>query len=104
MSRFRGDLLARITEIEIVMPSLASRAEDVLGLVMHALGDAAVRLSPDLAEALVLYEWPYNVRELFKVAAELKIRGAGARVLEHRLVAERLKRGTASMPPLAVES
>ena len=90
--RFRGDLLARLTEIEITMPPLRSRIEDVLPLLHHALGDGAPPVTADLAEGLLLYEWPYNVRELFKVAAELKIRGTGAASLELRLVASRLER------------
>ena len=95
-SRFRGDLLARLTEIEIALPPLKDRAEDVLPLLRHALGPDVAHLSPDLAEALLVYPWPYNVRELFKVAAELKIRGAGAPRLELRLVVDRLKRGVAA--------
>jgi DNA-binding NtrC family response regulator len=43
----------------------------------------------------LLYDWPYNVRELLKVAAELRIRGAGAPSLELRLVVNRLDRGKA---------
>src|SRR5690349_24024269 len=50
------------------------------------LDGRALRIAPDLAEALVLHPWPYNVRELFKVAAELRIRGASMPVLELRLV------------------
>ena len=100
-SRFRGDLLARLTEIEIALPPLKDRAEDVLPLLRHALGGDIAQPSPDLAEALLVYPWPYNVRELFKVAAELKIRGAGASRLELRLVVDRLKRGVAAAAPVA---
>jgi DNA-binding NtrC family response regulator len=97
--RFRGDLLARLAEIEIPLPPLRARREDILAIAAGALGEEAPRVSPDLAEALVLYGWPYNVRELLKVSAELRIRGAGAPVLELGLVAERLKRGSLVPPP-----
>ncbi len=99
--RFRGDLLARLAEIEIALPPLRARREDVLPIVLGALGEGVAPLSPDLAEALVLYEWPYNVRELLKVAAELRIRGQGAAVLELRLVVDRLRRQTLPAPPEA---
>jgi DNA-binding NtrC family response regulator len=98
---FRGDLLARLTEIEVSLPPLRQRAEDVLPLLRHALGDDAPPVSADLAEGLLLHAWPYNVRELFKVAAELKIRGAGMPVLELRLVGDRLKRAAVSAAPPA---
>jgi transcriptional regulator with PAS, ATPase and Fis domain len=88
--RFRGDLLARLAEIEIPLPPLRARVEDVLPIAIGALGENAPPLSADLAEALLLYEWPYNVRELLKVAAELRIRGGGASVVELGLVAVRL--------------
>jgi DNA-binding NtrC family response regulator len=96
--RFRGDLLARLTEIEITMPPLRERKEDVLPLMRHALGDESPPPSADLAEALLLHAWPYNVRELVKVAAELKIRGAGAQRLDLRLVEARL--ASRAPPPL----
>jgi DNA-binding NtrC family response regulator len=98
--RFRGDLLARLTEIEVTMPPLRERKEDVLPLMRHALGPSAPPLSPDLAEALLLHGWPYNVRELFKVAAELTIRGAGAQRLDLRLVEARL--ASRAPPPPSV--
>ena len=91
-ARFRGDLLARLTEIEVTMPRLLDRIEDVLPLLHHALGAGSPPITADLAEGLLLYDWPYNVRELLKVAAELKIRGAGLPSLELRLVVNRLDR------------
>jgi DNA-binding NtrC family response regulator len=102
--RFRGDLLARLAEIEIPLPPLRSRVEDVLPIAIGALGEGAPPMSADLAEALLLYAWPYNVRELLKVAAELRIRGAGSAVLSLALVAERLKRASMVPPTSGVPS
>ncbi|HEY8078059.1 MAG TPA: sigma 54-interacting transcriptional regulator, partial [Labilithrix sp.] len=102
--RFRGDLLARLAEIEIALPPLRARREDVLPIALAAPGDGTPPLSPDLAEALVLYEWPYNVRELLKVAAELRIRGAGAPQLELKVVGERLRRQTIPAPDVSPTS
>jgi len=66
--RFRADLFYRLYEIEIGLPPLAERKEDVLPLVHHFLrlyaGEAAPRLSPDAAALLTGYNWPGNIREL----------------------------------------
>jgi transcriptional regulator with PAS, ATPase and Fis domain len=83
---FRGDLFARLAEFTLSLPSLRERREDILLLAQRALGEgAAPQLHPDLVERLLLHGWPYNVRELFKVLTELRIRAAGASplLLEH---------------------
>lgn len=87
---FRGDLYARLAELVLRLPTLAERREDVLDLLVPALGDDAPPLDADLAEALVLHDWPFNVRELLKTASELRVRGSGRERLELALVAERL--------------
>jgi DNA-binding NtrC family response regulator len=89
--RVRGDLYARLAEIVLFLPPLRERREDILLMVQHALGAPAPQLSPRLAEALLLHPWPFNVRELFKVAAELRVRGADAKVLGLELIEARLR-------------
>lgn len=89
--RFRGDLFTRLAEIVLRLPPLAERREDVLPLLQHFAPDLPP-ITPDLAEALVLHPWPFNVRELAKVATELRIRGAGRVELDVDLVASRLGR------------
>jgi DNA-binding NtrC family response regulator len=88
--RFRGDLYARLAQLEVRLPRLRDRREDVLLLLRHALGDGAWRLTPRLAEALLLHAWPFNVREVFAVAQQLRIRAAGAELLDLPLVADRI--------------
>ncbi len=89
---FRGDLYARLAEIVIETPPLRARREDVLPLLCEAIGRDASALDPELVEALLLHPWPFNVRELLKVAKELAIRGAGAARLERALIEARLSR------------
>jgi transcriptional regulator with GAF, ATPase, and Fis domain len=72
---FRGDLYARLAEFPIHLPPLKERRDDVLLLLAHALGPPAPRLEPDLAERLLLHDWPYNVREVLALAKQLRIRG-----------------------------
>lgn len=77
---FRRDLLFRLNEIEIRVPPLRERHDDVVPLARHFLafygGLHGPRLSP-AAEALLLsHRWPGNVRELenvMKRAAALHI-------------------------------
>jgi transcriptional regulator with PAS, ATPase and Fis domain len=92
--RFRGDLYARLAEIAIRTPPLRDRPEDVLPLFKLGYADLLPRLSPDLVETMLLYSWPFNVRELFKVAKELRIVARGQMRLslsqiEHRFARQR---------------
>ncbi|MEO6968444.1 MAG: sigma 54-interacting transcriptional regulator, partial [Rhodanobacteraceae bacterium] len=61
--RFREDLYYRLNTIEVALPPLAERSDDILPLAEHFLGDAAT-LSDDAREALLAHAWPGNVREL----------------------------------------
>ena len=69
--RFRQDLFFRINVIEIAVPPLSERREDVLPLAEHFLSDAARRhggtvrrISDAARDALLAHGWPGNVREL----------------------------------------
>ena len=68
---FREDLLYRLNTVEIRLPPLRDRAEDilVLGRVFleakaHRYGKAIGGFAPDAAQALLGHRWPGNVREL----------------------------------------
>ncbi len=61
--RFREDLFYRLNTIEIALPPLAERPDDILPLAEHFLDDDVV-LSEDARDALLAYPWPGNVREL----------------------------------------
>jgi DNA-binding NtrC family response regulator len=93
--RFRGDLYARLAQLVVRLRPLRDRREDVLLLLGHALGNHHTRLTPRLAEALLLHDWPFNVREVFSVAQQLQIRAAGAKALDLPLVEDRIKTSTA---------
>jgi len=60
---FREDLYYRLNVIEVNLPPLADRVDDILPLAEHFLGGRA-ELSDAAREALVNYPWPGNVREL----------------------------------------
>jgi two-component system response regulator HydG len=68
---FRQDLYYRLKVVELVVPSLRERREDLLPLAHVLLFEAAERmqrnvtgLSPRVAAMLLRYDWPGNVREL----------------------------------------
>jgi DNA-binding NtrC family response regulator len=60
---FREDLYYRLNTIEIRVPPLAERVDDILPLARHFLAPGK-RLSAGAREALRSYPWPGNVREL----------------------------------------
>jgi len=69
---FRADLLARISGLTVLLPSLRQRRED-LGLLIRALlrrempeRATGVTFSSDAARSLLAYPWPLNIRELEK--------------------------------------
>src|SRR5437867_2350852 len=72
--RFRLDLYYRLSVIQIDIPSLRERGDDVLLLAEHYIESFGERLrkrimgiSPEVAKAFRQYDWPGNVRELRNV-------------------------------------
>ena len=101
-SLFRQDLLFRLNTVEIELPPLRERREDILLLVDHFValyakkyGKPVRELPGDVAAALQAYDWPGNVRAL-RHAAERAVILAG----EDRFTVEdfSLSRGTAPKP------
>ena len=65
--RFRDDLYYRINVIELIVPPLSERQDDILPLARRCaveFAGAPVRLSPQAIQCLLAYRWPGNVREL----------------------------------------
>ncbi len=60
---FREDLYYRLNVIELALPPLPERAEDILPLLRLFLG-AEKQVEPAALRALQRYAWPGNVREL----------------------------------------
>jgi transcriptional regulator with PAS, ATPase and Fis domain len=70
---FREDLYYRLNVIQLDLPPLRRRPDDIIPLAEHFLALAAaktghtVRLGPDVPRTLLSYPWPGNVRELENV-------------------------------------
>jgi DNA-binding NtrC family response regulator len=80
----RRDLYYRLRGIEIRLPSLAERREDIPLLAARFLGQSSGRLTPAAACALEEHAWPGNVRELRDVVRSARERaGTGPILAEH---------------------
>jgi len=63
MGQFRSDLFYRLNVIDIYMPSLRDRPEDIALLTQHMLTDGN-QITAAAADRLLAYDFPGNVREL----------------------------------------
>ncbi len=84
---FRRDLYFRLNTVEIRLPSLRERAEDIPALAAHYLARFAQRHDKQLEgfgraaeSALLAYDWPGNVRELAHVIERAVLLAAGERI------------------------
>jgi DNA-binding NtrC family response regulator len=102
---FRQDLYYRLKVVELHVPPLRERREDVLPLANVLLLDAATRmkrslagLSPSAAERLLQYDWPGNVRELENAMARAVALAQGDRIEEEDLPDELMSRAQPAVP------
>ncbi len=98
--RFRSDLYFRLKVVELKIPPLSERLEDIPHLAYHFLKRNAPRIGrefkgihPEAMEALQRYEWPGNVRELehlieaamvFETGEELSLEHLPAEIKQKR--------------------
>ena len=85
--RFREDLLYRLNTVEIHLPPLRERSEDIPHLAQHFLAQQGGRYGktlkgfhPDALEALVRHPWPGNVRELEHAVERSVLMARGERI------------------------
>jgi len=83
-SRFREDLYYRLKVVELRIPALRERLEDLPALaarfldqLAERLGRARKTLSPQALAALARYAWPGNVRELRNVIEQAAVLSSG---------------------------
>jgi DNA-binding NtrC family response regulator len=77
---FREDLFYRLNVIELRLPPLAERQDDILPLLHRFLGGQK-NLSPSAVDRLLQYPWPGNVRQL-ENACKRALLVSGADILE----------------------
>lgn len=63
---FREDLFYRLNVLQVQLPSLRDRREDIPILAEHILSNAnkSVKISSSAMAALLVYDWPGNIRQL----------------------------------------
>jgi DNA-binding NtrC family response regulator len=95
-SAFRDDLLFRLNTVEIKLPALRERREDIMLLATRFLdiytrkyGRESGGFHRDAAQALLHYPWPGNVRELSHVVERAVLIGGGPQVQAGDLMLER---------------
>ena len=96
---FREDLFHRLNVINISLPSLRDRAEDIPVLARHFLKQAAAemrleekRLRPETLEILGKMPWPGNVRQLQNLCQHICVMAPGEQIFPQDLPAESLKK------------
>src|SRR5215213_5355319 len=100
--RFRQDLLFRLNTIEIELPPLRDRREDIPALAAHFLERHALRyrkrldaFEPSAVDALLRHTWPGNVRELEHAIERSVLMAAGPSVTAGDLGLRRNTEGAA---------
>jgi DNA-binding NtrC family response regulator len=91
--QFREDLLYRLNTVEVRVPALRERREDIGLLAQHFLERRAaqyrkpvVAFAPSALQAMLAHSWPGNVRELEHVVERAVLMAAGTEVTEQDLV------------------
>jgi DNA-binding NtrC family response regulator len=91
-NNFREDLYYRINVVEISIPPLRDRIDDLELLIAHIINRHCVQMhimKPDITEealeALKEYRWPGNIRELENCIERALILSQGRRIEKHHL-------------------
>ena len=101
--KFRQDLLFRLNTVEIHIPPLRERRDDVRPLAEHFLRQHTSRyrrairgFSPGAVEALLAHSWPGNVRELDHVVERAVLMSSGDIITGMDLALQSRESGTAT--------
>lgn len=107
---FREDLLYRLNTVEIHLPPLRDRREDIVPLALHFLRKVAKRygreldgLSREAQEALMRHAWPGNVRELEHTMERAVLMSRGREIMAADLVLRRREDGSGHMEELTLD-
>lgn len=97
---FREDLFYRLNVVQITLPPLRDRPDDIPILVDHFLREIAAqkhtppkRVSPEVMRRLQTYRWPGNVRELRNMLESMMVLSEGE-IMSERDLPERLIEGS----------
>jgi DNA-binding NtrC family response regulator len=109
--RFREDLLFRLNTVELNLPPLRDRREDIPALAAHFLGRYAERyrrpiqgLEPTALQVLLQYGWPGNVRELDHTMERAVLMARGERIESANLGLNTQRAVSQSMDDMSLEA
>ena len=97
---FREDLFYRVNVINLVVPALRERREDIPLLIEHFLEKSSRdrgkprRLSRSCLDRLMNHDWPGNVRELENEIERLVVLAGDAKVLGEEMLSPRILAGS----------
>ncbi|MDP2340423.1 MAG: sigma-54 dependent transcriptional regulator [Deltaproteobacteria bacterium] len=108
---FRADLLFRLDVVDVELPPLRTRREDLLPLLQQCLAETSARhptspvrsFSPAAFARLLAWRWPGNVRELKHLVERLVLLGRQPEIQEHELPPALLTDGERVGPTFAGE-
>ncbi len=103
---FREDLFYRLNVVELNIPPLRERPEDILPLAAHfiaAFTKGRARFSSAVTEGLARYAWPGNVRELQNAMERAALLSRGEMILPEHLPA-RVRAAVEQVAPAATAS
>jgi len=108
--RFRGDLYFRLNTVEIHVPPLRERREDIPALAAHFLFRYAARyrravegFEPAALQTMMQYGWPGNVRELDHTMERAVLMARGARIELADLGLQTLRASSQNLDDLSLE-
>ena len=109
--RFREDLLFRLNTVEISLPPLRERREDIPTLAAHFLARYAARyrrpiqgLEPGALQMMLSYGWPGNVRELDHTIERAVLMARGDRIEAANLGLNAQRAAAQSMDDMSLEA
>ncbi|HSQ52415.1 MAG TPA: sigma 54-interacting transcriptional regulator [Nitrospiraceae bacterium] len=107
-NQFRKDLFYRLNVIQLYVPALRERPEDIVELVQHfarrfaeKIGKSIAGLTPDALQLCLSYKWPGNIRELENVMERaVTLAPEGKKWITPDLLPNNLRSTTESAPSL----
>jgi transcriptional regulator with PAS, ATPase and Fis domain len=94
--KFRGDLYARLAGLELKLPPLRERREEIVPIFLATLNSElrndSLALDVTLIERLAIYDWPFNVREVIQCAKQMAVLHGHESLFTEAHLPERLRR------------
>jgi transcriptional regulator with PAS, ATPase and Fis domain len=101
--QFREDLFYRIHVLQVALPPLRERREDIPLLIDHFLArhrrSRLKRLAPGCAQLMHAYPWPGNVRELENEVERLVVLAGDAPIISAELLSPRIRQWSPADEP-----